>query len=103
MLQMDTAQNHELVAVGSIVAPDEVQLHTRYPLLRVEWFPDAVLQVMILGNLSRELFERKIILFIPISVLSQKFRELLNRRVLYCDVSYEGLIFRNNIYWKFRG
>jgi hypothetical protein len=46
---------------------------------------------MILGNLSRELFDREIMIFIPIYVLSQNFTELLNRRVLYCDVAYEGL------------
>jgi len=88
---MDTAQNHELVAVGSNVTPDELQLHTRYPLLRAERFPEAGLQVMILGNLSRELFDREIMIFIPISVLNQNFTDLLNRRVLYCDVAYEGL------------
>ena len=60
---MDIAQTHELVAVGSIVAPDELQLHSRYPLLRIEWFPEAGLQV-ILGNLSRGLFDRDIMLFI---------------------------------------
>ena len=51
---MDTAQTHELVAVGSIVAPDELQLHSRYPLLRIERFPETGLQVLILGNPSRE-------------------------------------------------
>ena len=43
---MDTAQNHELVAVGSIVALYELQLRTRYPLLRMERFPEAGLQVV---------------------------------------------------------
>jgi len=90
MLQINTAQTHGLVAVVSIVAPDELELHTRYPLLRTEWFPEQGLQVMILGNLSRELFDREIMICIPISVLSQNFTELLNRRVLYCDVAYEG-------------
>jgi len=88
---MNTAQIYELVAVGSIVSPDDLQTHKKYPLIRMEWFPEAGLQVMILGNLSRELFDREIRLFIPISVLSQNFTELLNKKVLYCDVAYVGL------------
>jgi len=90
MLQVNTSQTNELVAVGSIVAPDQLHLHTRYPLLRMERFPEKGLQ-MILRNLSRELFDREIMIFIPISVLSPNFTELLSRRVLYCDVAYEGL------------
>ena len=88
---MDTVQTYKLVAVGSIVAPDVLQTHKRYPLLRMERFSEAGLQMMILGNLSRELFDREISLFISISVLSQNFTELLNKKVLYCDVAYKGL------------
>ena len=62
---MNTAQTHQLFAVGSVVAPEELQPHTRYPLLRIERFPEEGLQVLILGNLSRELFDREIMIFIP--------------------------------------
>ena len=91
MLQVNTSQTNELVAVGSIVAPDQLHLHTRYPLLRMERFPEVGVQVIILGNLSRELYDREICLIIPISVFSQNFTELLNKKVLYCDVAYVGL------------
>ena len=57
----------------------------------MERFPVEGLQVMIFGNLSRELFDSEIMMFIPISFLSQNFNEFLNKKVLYCDVAYEGL------------
>ena len=91
MLQMNTAQTHELVAVGSVVAPDELQLHSRYPLLRTERFPEEGFQVLIFGNLSTELCDREIMIFIPISILIQNLTELFNTKVSYCDVAYEGL------------
>jgi hypothetical protein len=48
MLQMDTAQTYEVVAVGSIVSPGDLQIHKRYPLLRMERFPEVGVQVMFL-------------------------------------------------------
>ena len=88
---MDTAQTYEVVTVGSIVSPGDLQMHNRYPLLRMERFPEVGVQVIILGNLSRELYDREICLIIPISVFSQNFTELLHKKVLYCDVAYKGL------------
>jgi len=66
-------------------------MHKMYQRLRMERFPEEGVQAMILGNLSRELFDREISIIIPISVLSQNFTELLNKKVRYCDVAYEGL------------
>jgi len=76
--------------VGSFVSPGELQIHKRYPL-RVEKFPEFVVQVMFLANLARELYDKELRLIIPIIVLNQDFTDLLNNKVLYCDVPYKGL------------
>jgi len=38
---MDTAQTYEVVAVGSIVSPGDLQIHKRYSLLRVQRFHEG--------------------------------------------------------------
>ena len=57
----------------------------------MERFPEEGVQAMILGNLSRELFDREISIIIPITILNHDFTDLLNNKVLYCDVVYKGL------------
>ena len=52
MLQMDNVQSYEAVAVGSFVSPGELQIHKRYPLLRVERFPELGVPIDVLGEPS---------------------------------------------------
>jgi len=63
----------------------------RYPLLRVERFPELEVQVMFFANLARELYDKELSLIIPITILNHDFTDLLNNKVLYCDVVYKGL------------
>ena len=87
---MDNAQSFD-ITVGSFVSPGELQIHKWYPLLRVERFPELGVQVMFLVNLARELYNKELSLIIPITTLNQDFTDLLNNKVLYCDVAYKGL------------
>ena len=89
MLQIDNAQAFEVVAVGSFVSPGELQIHKLYPLLREERFPELGVQVMFLENLARELYDKELNLIIPITTLKQDFTDLLNNKVMYCDVTYK--------------
>ena len=46
---MDNARSFEVVAVGSFVSPDGLQIYRRYPLIRVDRLPEIGVQVMILA------------------------------------------------------
>ena len=48
-------------------------------------------QVMFLANLARELYDTELNLNIPITILNEDITDLLNNKVLYCDVAYKGL------------
>ena len=92
---MDKAHSFEVVIVGSFVSPDELQIHRRYPLLRVERLPEFGVQVMILANRARDLYDKQLYLIIPNTKLNQDFTELLNNKVWYCDVAYKGLYYHH--------
>ena len=91
MLQMVTAQTFEAVAVGSIVSPGDLQIHKRYPFLRMERIPEVGVQVMFLAKLARELYDKELNLTIPITTLKQNFTDLNNNKIVYCNVGYKGL------------
>ena len=86
---MDNAQSYDVIIVGSFVSPGELQIHKWYPLLRVERFPELGVHVIFLANLARELYDKELYLIIPIITLNQEFTDLLNNKLLYCDVFYK--------------
>jgi hypothetical protein len=70
---------------------------TRYFVCRGSPILGSIAIVTILANRARELHDKQQCLIIPITKLNQDFTELLNNKVLYCDVAYKGLNLKQHI------
>ena len=46
---------------------------------------------MFFANLARELYDKELNLIILITTLNQNFTDLINNKIVYCDVAYKGL------------
>ena len=49
----------------------------------------------VLANLVREFYDKELSLIITITTLNQNFTDLINNKIVYCDVAYKGLNHHN--------
>jgi hypothetical protein len=86
---MTHSQTMTRVAEGWMVSLESLQIHKRYPILRVERLTPND-QILVLANYQREMWDHQLFVSIPEPLSTKNAIRAINMKAEFLDLQYRG-------------